>query len=143
MSPADASFRPAARLHDGRDYTPVFNRQQKAAGPHVVVLLRPRDAGKDRASAPIGRLGIMVSTKVSAKAVRRHQLKRWVREWFRLGLKETLAGYDVVVLFRADPAADAHRLLDEEITALARRALAAAPQGSGGRRDRRPQKRVP
>jgi ribonuclease P protein component len=138
---ADRSFPPSARLHDGRDYSRVFNRQQKVAGPHVVVLVRQRDTGKDRAYAPRGRLGIMVSTKTVASAVRRHQLKRWVRELFRLRLSTLLAGFDAVVLFRRDPPEDGHRLLDAEISELAGRAIAAVAHGPGPRRAKRPAER--
>src|SRR4029079_19274964 len=91
------SFTAEQRFHHGRDFGRAFKRQQKAAGRHVVLLLAPRA----RHDAP-ARLGIMVSTKVSALAVRRHQLKRWVRELFRIRLTTLLSGYDAVVLFRAD-----------------------------------------
>ena len=126
----DCSFPPAARLHDARDYNRVFNRQQKAAGRWSVLLLRPH-------GRPASRLGIMVSTKVAKRAVRRHQLKRWVRELFRTRLRPLLPGCDCVVLLRADPTgADDHRQLDAELLRLAPLALAARPQAQpmrGGR----------
>ena len=125
----DGSFGPGHRLHDNRDYSRVFNRQQKAAGRFVVVLVRPRD----RKAGTAGRLGVMIAVKTAAAAVRRHQLKRWVRELFRLQLKGTLAGHDTVVLFRRDPPADAHAELDREILALVPKALAAQAQPVPGR----------
>jgi hypothetical protein len=74
--------------------------------------------------------------KAVKTAVRRHQLKRWVRELFRIRLKAVLAGYDCVVLFRCDPPEDAHVRLDDEIVGLVTRALAATatPGLRGGRR---------
>lgn len=126
----DGSFTPAMRLHDGRDYGRVFNRQQKAAGRHVVVLVRPRD----RRDGATGRIGVMVAVKTVPLAVRRHQLKRWVRELFRLRLKATLHGHDAVVLFRSDPPADGHAALDQEIELLAAKALAMPPVAGGQRR---------
>ena len=126
----DATFTPQMRLHDGRDYSRVFNRQQKAAGRHVVVLVRPRE----RREGPLGRLGVMVAVKTVPLAVRRHQLKRWVRELFRLRLKALLAGHDAVVLFRSDPPTDGHAALDDEITKLAAKALASPPAASGAPR---------
>ncbi len=119
---------PSHRLHDGRDFSRVFNRQQKCAGRHVVVLLRPRE---DRTRP--ARLGIMVAAKTVGTAVRRHQLKRWVRELFRTQLQHTLMGLDMVVLFRSDPPEHSHQELSTEIVELARRALQAKAQG-GGRR---------
>jgi ribonuclease P protein component len=126
----DATFPPALRLHDGRDYGRVFNRQQKAAGKHVVVLVRSRRAGSP------GRLGVMVPSKSVPSSVRRHQLKRWVRELFRLRLKPALHGCDAVVLFRRDPPPDGHAILDGEILALVPKALAAAPNPDAARQRR-------
>jgi ribonuclease P protein component len=125
----DGTFGPGHRLHDNRDYSRVFNRQQKAAGRFVVVLVRPRD----RKAGTAGRVGVMIAVKTAAAAVRRHQLKRWVRELFRLQLKGVLAGHDTVVLFRRDPPVDAHAELDREILALVPKALAAQPQPIQGR----------
>jgi ribonuclease P protein component len=122
----DQRHPPAHRLHDGRDFSRVFNRQQKCAGRHVVVLLRPRES---RTSA--GRLGIMVAVKTVKTAVRRHQLKRWVRELFRTQLQQTLTGMDLVVLFRSDPPEHGHRELSGEICELAVRALTAKAQAGG------------
>ena len=73
-------------------------------------------------------LGIMVSAKTADTAVRRHQLKRWMREVFRLRLKTALAGHDAVVLFRVNPPADARAELERELMTLVPKALAATPQ---------------
>jgi ribonuclease P protein component len=94
----------------------------------VVVRARERKHPQERGRVAPGRQGVMVSTKTAPSAVRRHQLKRWVRELFRRELKDALAGYDVVVLFRRDPPPDGHAALDREITDLARKALTAQPQ---------------
>ena len=127
----DASYPPAVRFHSNRDYGRVFHRQQKAAGRTVVLLVTPRS----RRSGGAARLGVMISAKAVKTAVRRHQLKRWVRELFRLRLKTALAGFDAVVLFRSDPKID-HPALDAEILALIPKALAAqaTPGQRGGRR---------
>ena len=124
--PPPQTFTAEQRFHHGRDFGRAFKRQQKAAGRHVVLLLAPRG----RHDAP-ARLGIMVSTKVSPLSVRRHQLKRWVRELFRTRLVTLLAGFDAVVLFRSDPPVDGHRRLDDEIQALIPKALAAKPDPNG------------
>ena len=131
-NPAGGAFGPAHRLHSNRDYGRVFHRQQKAAGRHTVVLLMPRA----RKAAQHARLGIMVGAKAVKTAVRRHQLKRWVRELFRTRLKSSLAGHDCVVLFRSNPPEEAHTQLDEEISGLVAKALTAQAQPGqrGGRR---------
>jgi ribonuclease P protein component len=118
-----ATFPPAARFHDQRDFSRVFQRQRKVAGKHVVLLCmrRPKRAGEQ------ARLGVVVSAKTAPTAVRRHQLKRWVRELFRLRMATVAHGHDVVVLFRRDPPDD-HPALDREILELLPRALAAAAE---------------
>jgi ribonuclease P protein component len=133
----DSTFGPEHRLHDNRDYSRVFHRQQKAAGRHVVILLRPRE----RREAPHARLGVMISAKTAPLSVRRHQLKRWVRELFRLNFKDQLIGHDVVVLFRQDPPVDAQIALAQEIRQLIPKALAATAHP--GTRSRSPQQRRP
>ena len=130
----DVTFGPEHRLHDGRDYSRVFNRQQKAAGRHVVVLVRPRSPSE----RPHGRIGVMIAVKTARLAVRRHQLKRWVRELFRHELKSAAVGFDVVVLFRSDPPPDAHQLLNQEIRALLPKALATSAQPGPRRGPHRP-----
>lgn len=123
---ADCSLPPAARFHHGIDYSRAFDRGQKAGGRHCQVLLRPR--GKQPDGGPrCARLGVMVSTKVAALAVRRHTLKRWVRELFRTRLKQRLDGLDMAVVFRSDP--PDHATCDAEILALIERALVAKPEG--------------
>jgi len=131
----DATFPPAVRLHNDRDYSRVFNRQQKAAGQHLLLLVRPQHRTASGA-VPEPRIGIMVSVKTASRAVRRHQLKRWVRELFRVRLKALpqLQGWDLVVLFRRDPPLDGHPLLEREILDLLPRALAAAPKPKGRER---------
>jgi RNase P protein component len=78
----------------------------------------------------------MIGAKAVKTAVRRHQLKRWLRELFRTQLKELLCGYDCVVLFRNDPPADGRSGLVSEVATLAGKALLAKAQPGqrGGRR---------
>jgi ribonuclease P protein component len=137
MDAPDLSFPPAMRFHDARDFSRVFNRQQKSAGRHVVVLVRRQEARGG--VVPPARLGVMVPAKAVPSAVRRHQLKRWVRELFRTRLAAGMPGMEMLVLLRADPPADAHAAFDAEITEQLRRANAAAAQpGQQRRRGGRP-----
>ena len=122
----DQGLPPAARFHHGIDFTRAFDRGQKAGGRFCQVLLRPRGRHQD-GSGRCARLGVMVSTKVAPLAVRRHALKRWVRELFRLRLKGRLDGWDCAVVFRTDP--PDHAVCDAEVLALVDRALGAKPEG--------------
>ena len=78
----------------------------------------------------------MIGAKAVKTAVRRHQLKRWLRELFRTRLKAALIGHDCVVLLRNDPPEDCHARLDEEVSGLVTKALTttAQPGQRGGRR---------
>ncbi len=122
-------FPPAARLHDQRDYGRVFGRQQKAAGPHAVVLVAPR-RGRSR-------LGVMVAVKTARLAVRRHQIKRWVRERFRTVWQHHHPGLDMVVLMHRDPPGLDHVQLGAELDQLLAKALTSAPGPRQKRRRRR------
>ena len=44
------------------------------------------------------RFGILVSTKISKKAVERNRLKRQIREVIRLSLSEIKSGYDFIII---------------------------------------------
>jgi len=48
----------------------------------------------------ITRIGIVISQKISKKAVIRNKIKRRLREILRLRLKTIIKGYDVVILTR-------------------------------------------
>lgn len=122
----DLGLPPAARFHHGGDFSRAFDRGQKAGGRHCQVLLRPRGRTQE-GRARCARVGIMVSTKVAPLAVRRHTLKRWVRELFRTRLKERLDGWDCAVVFRSDP--PDHQACDAEVLALVERALTAKAEG--------------
>lgn len=49
-----------------------------------------------RNQLPHARLGLVVSKKVSKRAVDRNKIKRHIREWFRHH-RETLNGFDIIV----------------------------------------------
>ena len=122
----DRRLPPAARFHHGIDFSRAFDRGQKAGGRHCQVLLRPRGRQQD-GRGRCARLGVMISTKVAPLAVRRHAVKRWVRELFRLRLKGRLDGWDCAVVFRSDP--PDHAACDAEVLALVERALVAKAEG--------------
>jgi len=130
----DQRFPPESRLHNRRDYGRVFHRQQKAAGRDAVVLVAPRPRRGQGATGP--RLGVMVSTKVAKRAVRRHQLKRWVRELFRREWRAELDDLDVVVLLRRDPDCG-HAVFDDELRRLLGKARASEARPGSGKRPRR------
>jgi ribonuclease P protein component len=127
---ASEGFPPAFRLRRRSEFGAVMRRQQKSAGPHVVLLMAPRPDGT-------ARLGVMISKRIHKHSVRRHQLKRWVVELFRRELRTILPAVDVLVLFRRDPPREGHAMLDREIRGLIERALSAKALWGRGHRRRR------
>lgn len=47
---------------------------------------------------PYSRVGIIVGTKISKRAVRRNKIKRLLREVFRLKINSIKPGFDIVVI---------------------------------------------
>jgi ribonuclease P protein component len=83
-------FTHAHRLHGDEAFQRVFaNKLRKNAGP-LAVLARPTEA-------PHHRLGLTVSRRVG-NAVKRHRIKRLLREAFRLNQHAWPGRYDLVVI---------------------------------------------
>ncbi|HZZ86417.1 MAG TPA: ribonuclease P protein component [Anaeromyxobacteraceae bacterium] len=84
-------FGKAAHLRRRREYLAAQNRGRRLFARELVVLAIPNGCGR-------ARLGITVSSKV-ANAVVRNQIKRWVREAFRVMAAQWPA-VDLVVIAR-------------------------------------------
>lgn len=87
------SFRETSRLARPSDYRSVFQSGRRISDSHFVILSRAN--GLDRA-----RLGLAISRKHIASAVRRNTVKRVIRESFRLH-RAGLKGLDIVVMAQA------------------------------------------
>ncbi len=99
----DQCFRKSERLVRRADYVRVQTTGTKFRTKRVAISSVPRSSGASR-------LGITVSRKVGNSPIR-SQVKRWIREVFRLHKSAWPDGIDFVVIARA-PAAQAgyHRL---------------------------------
>ncbi len=90
------TFRSSHRLHGNNAFAAVFAaRARKSAGPISIHAL-PNELGYPR-------LGLSVSRRVG-NAVRRHHIKRMIREAFRLSQYDWPRGYDLVVVVHPHPA---------------------------------------
>jgi ribonuclease P protein component len=109
--PKRFTFRASHRLHGGPAFQRVFDaRMSRRAGP-LTLWVAPNDRGHYR-------LGLSVPRRVG-NAVHRHQIKRMLREAFRLNQHEWAGAYDVViVVYPHDTAklADYQRMLTDAIT---------------------------
>ncbi|MHB1946718.1 MAG: ribonuclease P protein component [Gammaproteobacteria bacterium] len=80
------------RLVTKADFKSVFDKSNKVAQKHLLVLFKPNQK-------PHGRIGLIVGKRVANKAVARNQIKRVIRESFRLN-QEQLKGLDIIVIAR-------------------------------------------
>ncbi len=103
------------RLHGDKAYAAVFeNKLRKSAGP-LAVCARPNGLAHLR-------LGLSVGRRVG-NAVRRHRVKRLIREAFRIGRHDWPTGFDIVVIIHPHaplPLAEYQRLLGDAITSVER-----------------------
>lgn len=82
------------RLRQEQDFKQVAKAGKAVFSPSLSLKLIKNNSD-------LSRFGIIVSTKVSKKAVERNRLKRRLREIIRLNLPRFKKGFDVMVLTRA------------------------------------------
>lgn len=83
------------RLKKKKDFDQVHQRGRFYRGRFAAIKVLKNDL-------PETRIGIIVSTKVSKKAVVRNQVKRRIRAVILEFMENLEAGYDVVVLVRPE-----------------------------------------
>ncbi|GAE34410.1 ribonuclease P protein component [Halalkalibacter akibai] len=81
------------RIKTNKEFSQVFNNGNSVANRQFVLYTLPKQ-GQD-----YFRLGLSVSKKVG-NAVTRNQVKRYIREVFRLKEEVVLAGNDYIVIAR-------------------------------------------
>jgi ribonuclease P protein component len=103
------SFQPKQRLLHKAQFDAVYQQGIRVADPCLTVhaLKQPTIAWP--------RLGMSVSTKNAGSSVRRNQLRRWIREDFRLR-QNTLPVADIVVTIRFAAKTIAHEQLNQVLS---------------------------
>jgi len=114
MTPA--TFRPHERINNPADFRRAFERKRSASDGKMVVHGAENGLG-------YARLGISVGRKRIRSAAARNQVKRALREAFRLNKAELPLGVDLVVVPRGPglTAVEAQRTLPGLAQAVARR----------------------
>ncbi len=103
------------RLRRDTDFTKVFKKGKNSSGS----LMRLKFAKNTLA---VTRFAVVVSTKVSKKAVKRNELRRRVQEVLRLHLLEVVPSHDVVVMMQPAALSASYAVLEKEIMSLLKKA---------------------
>lgn len=83
------------RLKDRRVFRSIYRRGRAGRAPDLTVFCQPNQLSHNR-------LAVVVSTKVSKKAVRRNRIRRRLHGLME-GLWPTLAGgYDILIVLKTD-----------------------------------------
>ena len=112
----DAGFNRSARLLKPAEFERVFAENERARTEALLVMARPNGMSQ-------ARLGMVIGKRLLPRAVDRNQLKRCVRETFRV-LRADLPPCDFVVRLVAKPVpVGATRDLAHTLTRAAQRAI--------------------
>ena len=103
-----------ARLKDYAEFQAVFSQHKKYSNQFFRILVRYKQDQLDT------RLGIIVSRRVSRKAVNRNRIKRQVREAFRQN-RRNLKNVDMVVIAHRSCESATNSELYENMNKLLRR----------------------
>ena len=68
-----------------------------------------------KTNLPQTRVGFVIGLKVSKSAVKRNQLKRWMREVFRLNLDKIKSGFDIAVIAKPGAIDMKHKDVERDI----------------------------
>lgn len=111
---AELNFGKQLRLLNSADYQSVFDTVKHKAFTKEVMLL----AAENGIDSP--RLGIIISRKVSKRAVDRNRIKRQIREHFRLNQHE-LPAMDVIALVKPPANTADNAFLQQQLNYLWRK----------------------
>lgn len=90
---------PANRLRQSRDFTTVYQGGVRRSSRYLALRALPARNASGSNSQPT-RIGIVVSQKVSKRAVERNRIKRQIRSACRQLLPSLLPGWSVVLVVR-------------------------------------------
>lgn len=97
-------FSKSKRLKKPADFRAVFNQPIRSRSSYFTVLARPNDG-------EVARLGVMVAKRWVKRAVQRNNIRRVVRESFRIH-QQQLIGLDIIVMVRVNPGEQPNTKLD-------------------------------
>lgn len=108
-------FPPWARVRHQRDFDRAWREGRRARGSQLVVVAVENQLG-------ITRLGLSVGKKIWRGAVQRNQVKRVMREGFRLSYDQLPTGVDLVLIAAKPKLVPKLGNLQEELVRLSHKA---------------------
>ena len=78
------------RITKKEDFTEINKKGKKIGSSHFIIKFTQNSLGYSR-------YGIIISTKISKKAVERNKIKRQLREIIRINYDTLPQGYDIVI----------------------------------------------
>lgn len=87
------SFQNNERLKNKHEFDNVFKFRKRISGKYCILYIKPE---------PDQKLGVVVSKKVSKKAVDRNRIKRWFREIYRINKDELPQKVHLILLAKPE-----------------------------------------
>ena len=103
------------RLRKKKDFAKVYQRGYSYSSLLLWLKLLPNDLSYNR-------VGIVVSTKVSKKAVERNRIKRRLRALIKDYLSSIKPGYDIIITARVRIIDKSFQEIDQDLKSLLQRA---------------------
>jgi len=98
-------------VKENYEFRRIYHKGKSAAAPYLVVYCQKNRQKKSR-------LGVTVTTKLGG-AVVRNQVRRRLREIYRLNRDKLLPGYDLILVARVRAAKAPYQALNKEFLTLA------------------------
>ena len=108
-------------LKQNHEFRRLYNKGKSAVSPYFVIYCR-------KTGRPGNRLGITTSVKLG-NAVKRNRARRRIRELYRVGERNLLTGYDIVIVARTRVIYGRHADLVRSFGQLTKKLGLAAPKG--------------
>jgi len=99
------------RLSKKKDFKAVIERGRRAYGKLITLIVLENGLTNRR-------FGIIISSKVSKKAVERNKIRRRIVEIIRVYSNSLIEGFDAVILTKPDILGKKRKVLEEELLSL-------------------------
>lgn len=103
------------RLRKPADFNRVYRQGNYNSSKNLYARIR-------KTKLPVSRVAVVVSKKISKRAVVRNRARRRISEILRLQWAKINPGFDIIIVVKTDLSALDHKTLEDEIISLLSRA---------------------